>query len=90
LGIAYTALGRFEDAIHAMREALDQEPTCAMLAYELGLAQEAKGLNGEALDTWHSFLDRSSTNADPEGWHPKMRQAMERVKASKSASLPHP
>jgi hypothetical protein len=52
-----------------------------MLAYELGLAQEAKGLPAEALATWGSFLQHSKSLPDVEGWQVKIREAVVRTKA---------
>ncbi len=88
IGMAYAALGRFDDAIRAMGEALDKEPESAMLAYELGLAQEAKGLTSDALLTWRNFLDYAKNAPDAQGWRLKIREAMTRTTLAAAPSLP--
>ena len=80
VGVAYAALGRFDDAIVAITAALDKEPGSALFAYELGLAQEAKGLVAEAIITWRHFLDRESSAPDSDGWHVKISEAVSRVR----------
>lgn len=87
VGVAYAALGRFDDAIRAMTEAMGKEPASAMLAYELGLAQEAKGLTAEALTTWRNFLDSTKGAPDAEEWHVKIREAVTRMRTT-IASVP--
>ena len=90
IGVAYAALGRFDDAIEAMTEAFEQEPNSAMLAYELGLAQEAKGLPAQALATWGSFLEHWKSLPDVEGWQVKIREAVVRTKTPLAAVVPVP
>ena len=90
IGVAYAALGRYDDAIVVMTEALGQEPNSAMLAYELGLAQEAKGLLAQALTTWGSFLEHSQSIPDVEGWQVKIREAVVRTKTPIAAVVPAP
>ena len=87
IGMAYAALGRFDDAIRAMVEALVKEPESAMLAYELGLAQEAKGLTSDALLTWRNFLDYAKTAPDAQGWRLKIREAVTRTTIAAAPSL---
>jgi tetratricopeptide (TPR) repeat protein len=88
VGIAYAALGRYDDAIVAMTEALDREPASALLSYELGLAQEAKGLVAEAIITWRHFLDRESTGSDNDGWHVKISEAVSRTRTTMATAPP--
>jgi tetratricopeptide (TPR) repeat protein len=85
-GIAYAAVGRFDDAIAAMTEALDREPASALVAYELGLAQEAKGLAADALITWRSFLDRANLAPDDDGWRVKISAAVTRMRTTMAAT----
>ena len=87
-GVAYAALGRFDEAIRAMVEAQDKEPESAVLAYELGLAQEAKGLTSDALLTWRNFLDYAKTAPDAQGWQLKIREAVTRTTIAAAPSLP--
>ena len=88
IGVAYAALGRFDEAIRAMVEAQDKEPESAVLAYELGLAQEAKGLTSDALLTWRNFLDYAKTAPDAQGWRLKIREAVTRTTIAAAPSLP--
>jgi hypothetical protein len=88
IGVVYAALGRFDDAIRAMTEAQDKEPGSAMLAYELGLAQEAKGLTSDALLTWRNFLDYAKTAPDAQGWQLKIREAVTRTTIAAAPPLP--
>jgi hypothetical protein len=88
VGLAYAALGRFDDAILVMQEALAQVPQSALFAYELGLAQEAKGQGPEALKTWRSFLDGSASSVDPGGWQTRMREAVNRVQGMPLTQAP--
>ena len=88
IGVTYAALGRFDEAIRAMVEAQDKEPESAMLAYELGLAQEAKGLTSDALLTWRNFLDYVKTAPDAQGWQLKIREAVTRTTIAAAPSLP--
>ena len=88
IGVVYAALGRFDEAIRAMVEALDKEPESAMLAYELGLAQEAKGLTSDALLTWRNFLAYAKTVPDAQGWQLKIREAVTRTTIAAAPSLP--
>ena len=74
-------------SIRAMGEALDKEPESAMLAYELGLAQEAKGLTSDALLTWRNFLDYAKNAPDAQGWRLKIREAMTRTTLASAPSL---
>ena len=76
MGLAYTALDRFDDAIRVMQQALAQEPESALFAYEV---QEAKGQGSEALKTWHTFLDHTVSSIDSGGWHSRMREAVNRA-----------
>ena len=87
LGMAYAAMGRFDDAIRVMREAVVHHPGSPVLVYELGLAQEAKGLQSDALNTWQTFLGRPNPSPDPDGWQDKMRTAVVRVKTSPATAL---
>ena len=86
VGVAYAALGRFDDAIVAITKALDKEPGSALFAYELGLAQEAKGLVAEAILTWRHFLDSESSAPDSEGWQVKISEAVSRVRTTMAAA----
>ena len=86
VGVAYAALGRFDDAIGAITKALYEEPGSAMFAYELGLAQEAKGLVAEAIITWRHFLDRESSAPDSDGWQVKISEAVSRVRTTTAAA----
>jgi hypothetical protein len=70
----------------AITEALDREPASALVAYELGLAQEAKGLVAEALITWRHFLDRESSAPDSDGWQVKISEAVSRVRTTMAAA----
>lgn len=88
VGLAYAALGRFDDAIKVMQAALAREPQSALFAYELGLAQEAKGQGSEALQTWRRFLDASASSLDPGGWQTRMREAVNRVQGAPLALAP--
>jgi len=88
IGVVYAALGRFDEAIRAMVEAQDKEPESAMLAYELGLAQEAKGLTSDALLTWRNFLTYAKTAPDAQGWQLKIREAVTRTTIAAAPSLP--
>jgi hypothetical protein len=87
LGIAYATMGRLDDAIRVMREAVAHHPASGALVYELGLVQEAKGLRTDALNTWQNFLGRSNPAPDPDGWQDKMRMAVVRVKTGPAAAL---
>jgi hypothetical protein len=87
VGITYTALGRIDDAIIAMTKARDKEPASALLAYELGLAQEAKGLAADALTTWRNFLSSATGAPDAEGWQAKIIEAVGRM-GTTIASVP--
>lgn len=89
LGAAYTALGRFDEAIRTIREALDREPESALAAYELGLALEAKGLPADALNTWQDFLGQPSARPDPDGCRDKMREAVNRLRMT-TKPVPEP
>ena len=88
LGISYSALGRFDEAVEVMLNAFANEPTSAMVAYELGLAQEANGRGTDALATWRKFLEQASAVSDPEGWRVKMRDAVDRLNLSSAAAFP--
>jgi S1-C subfamily serine protease len=87
LGMAYLTMDRVDDAIRLMRDAVAHHPGSPALVYELGLAQEAKGLRADALNTWQNFLRRSNPAPDPDGWQDKMRTAVVRVKTGPTGTL---
>jgi Flp pilus assembly protein TadD len=92
IGIAYSKIGRVEEAMRAYRRALDVAPEQSGAHYGLAFLLLKRGDRAGALNHLESFLNHPPASGEMERWVRHAEQTVKALRAGNAdvASEPHP